>query len=184
MMVKTPIIHYSEIITISLLFHAAMIIGFTQRRQTVSESDVLLGNDFDRRQINVATLRESEREYIMLYQLLSIGAATVVAFNDLGFLNEDARFGISDGDSIEQLDILPPGQSVITPLITDIRNDFIAEEEECYSIQISPVDTPGFRELFTCNDDSTNSTNYFCQHTICIEDDDRKKSIEKIFVTA
>ena len=169
---------------LSLLFHVGMVIGFTQRRQIVSESDLLPGDDFVRRQINVATLRESEREYIMLYQLLSIGTATVVAFNDLGFINEDARFGVTNGDSIEQLDILPPGQSVITPLRTDIRNDFIAEDEECYSIQISPVDTPGFRELFTCNDDSTNPTNYFCQHTICIEDDDRKKCIEKIFVTA
>ena len=143
----------------------------TQRRQIVSESDVLPGDGFVRRQINVATLRQSEREYRMLYRLLSIGTATVLAFF-MGF--EDARFGISDGDSIEQWDYLPPGQSVITPLITFIRNDFIIEEEECFSIQISPRDTPGFRELFTCNDDSTNSTNYFCQHTICIEDDDGK----------
>ena len=159
-----------------------MIIGFTQRRQTVSESDVLPGDDFAQLQIDVATLRQSEREYGMLYRLLSIGTATVVAFNDLGFVNEDARFGFSDGDSIEQLDILQPGQSVITPLITDIRNDFKAEEEECYSIQISPVDTPGFIVLFTCNDDSTNPTNYFCRHTICIEDDDGKKCITGLHV--
>ena len=156
-----------------------MIIVFTQRRQSVSESDVLPGDDFVQLQIDVASLRMSEREYKIMYQLLSIGfgTATVVGFNDIGLVNEDARFGFSDGDSIEQLDILPPGQSVITPLITDIRNDFIIEEEECFSIQISPVDILGFRELFSCNDDSTNSTNYFCQHTICIEDDDGKKCI-------
>ena len=147
-----------------------MVIGFTQRRQTVPES-IFPGENLILL-IDVATQRVSEREYEILYQLHPIGTATVVGFNDFETLNEDARFGFSDDGIIGELNLLPPGESVITPVRTDIRNDFIPELEECYTIQISPVDTLGFRELFTCNDDSTNATNYFCRHTICIEDND------------
>ena len=35
-----------------------------------------------------------------------------------------------------------------------------------------PVDVPGRRELFTCNEDDSGAINYFCQTEICIEDDD------------
>ena len=40
------------------------------------------------------------------------------------------------------------------------------------SIRIFPVDIPGRRELFTCNEDVVGADNYFCEHTICIEDAD------------
>ena len=55
-----------------------------------------------------------------------------------------------------------------------IRNDIIPEEIECYTIRIFPVDVPGRCELFTCNEDNAGADSYFCEHTICIEDDDGK----------
>ena len=56
--------------------------------------------------------------------------------------------------------------------LTAIRNDFRPEYEECYSIQISPID---LKEVFMCDFVDTSSTppmSFFCEHTICIEDDD------------
>ena len=80
-------------------------------------------------------------------------------------LNYDARFGIVVEDPIEQVDFLAPGETLIT---SEMINDFIPENEECYSIQISPSDILGLRELFSC-DYSDGSMNFNCVHTICIK---------------
>ena len=144
-----------------------MIIGFTQRRQTVSEGENP-GYDFFFVSIDVATLRVSEREYTLLYQVFSSGSATVVSFSFYGS-DFDARFGNVESDPLEQIDFLYPGDSVINSILIAIRNDFIPEEEECFSIRIDD-----YNELFTCDRDGINSTNYFCENTICIEDDDGK----------
>ena len=60
---------------------------------------------------------------------------------------------------------------MIFPLVA-IRNDFIPEEKECFTIRIIQVDVPGRKELFTCKEDNAGADSYFCDHTICIEDDD------------
>lgn len=146
-----------------------MIIGFTERRQTVSESGVFPGVDAFILLVDVIALRVSEREHAMLYRLLFSGNATVMPFHFGN--NVDAHFGSIDS---YEINVLLPGESMATQLRTDIINDIIPEGEECYSIQISPVDTPGVRELFTCNTDDLDATNLFCEHTICIEDDDGK----------
>ena len=89
----------------------------------------------------------------------------------------DATFGFRvnlDGPIDEYRDLLP-GERTISPLLlTVIGNDFVPEEIECYTIRIFPVDVPGRRELFTCNEDNAGADSYFCEHTICIEDDDGK----------
>ena len=131
-------------------------------------------------QIDVATLRVSEREHRMLYRVLSSGTAIVVSFEFFDNLDFDARFGGVQADPIEQRDQLLPGRDIINPLITAIRNDFIPEDEECYSIQISPIDIPGLRELFMCDVVDTSSTppmSFFCVHTICIANDDGKNNV-------
>ena len=145
---------------------SAMVIGFTDRRQTVSE-----GLDEFPLELDVAILRVSEREHRILYRVLSSGTARVVSYTFFDSLDFDARLGIIQADPIEQMDILLPGRDSILPLQTAIRNDFVPEDEECFSIQISPVDIPGLRELFMC-DYSDDSRNIFCVHTICIENDD------------
>ena len=53
-----------------------------------------------------------------------------------------------------------------------IRNDFFIEEEECFTIGIFNQEVPGGLQ-FTCSD-GIDATNFFCEHTICIEDDDGK----------
>ena len=147
-----------------------MVIGFTQRRQTVSENGPVSSFLLD---IDVAILRPSEQEYGMIYRLISSGTATVAAFDSL-LRWTDAFFGSQKEDSIEQYNIIYPGETVINSLVTMIVDDFIPEEEECYTIQITQVDIPGsLRNQFTCTNDLVNS-NFSCTHTICIEDDDGK----------
>ena len=151
-----------------LILPLVMVIGFTERRRTVSESDVPVADSLQLL-INVSTLRVSEREYRMLYRVLSSGTATVVSFNMVDF---DARFGAIE---TEQLDVLLPGSDFISPLSVQIINDIVPEDEECFSIRISPINIPGLRELFMCDFvDNTIPLSIFCEHTICIEDDDGK----------
>ena len=150
-----------------------MVIGFTERRRTVSEGQVP-GVDEFQLEIDVAALRVSEREHPMLYRVLSSGTADVVSFEFRDNLDYDARCFVQ-ADPIEQEDVLLPGRNSTGPLRTAIRDDFIPEDEECYSIQIFPIDIPGLKELFSCDFVDTSSTppmNFFCEHTICIEDDD------------
>ena len=146
-----------------------MFIGFTERMRTVSEADVFPGDDIFNLRVDVSTERVSEREHRILYQVIPSSTATVVGFDTIGTLNFDARFGI-EGHPLEEQDSLIPGQSVPRSLVTQIRADFIPEDEECFTIQISPLYESGvsLKEYFMCNDGS--ASNYFCEHTICIED--------------
>ena len=153
-----------------------MVIGFTEERQCVAENEVP-GVDSFPVFIEPATLRVSEREHRMLYRLLASGAATVVSFASFFATDFDVRFGGIEGNPIEEMDFLDPGEDTVRPRRTLIINDFIPEDEECFTIQISPIHIPGLRELFMCDfvDMSTTPpTNYFCEHTICIKDDDGK----------
>ena len=156
-----------------------MVIGFTERRRTVSEGLFPDSDEFPL-QIDIATLRVSERLHRMLYRVLSSGTARVVSLAFRDNLNYDARFGTVQADPIEEEDRLLPLRDFITPLPTAIRNDFVLEDEECYSIRLSPIDIPGLRELFMCDFVDTTSTppmSFFCEHTICIEDDDGKINV-------
>ena len=161
---------------LNIISLSVMVIGFTERIRTLSEG-LLPGVDEFPLEIDVATLRESEREHRMLYRVLSSGIAEVVSFDYRNNLDFDARFGAVQADPIEEVDRLLPLRNSILPLHTAIRNDFVPEDEECYTIQISPIDIPGLRELFMCDfvDTSLNPPmSFFCEHTICIEDDDGK----------
>ena len=153
-----------------------MVIGFTEERQYVSENEIPGVHEF-LVFIDLATLKVSEREHGMLYRLRTIGTATVVSFASFSATDFDARFGDEEGDPIEEMDFLMPGEDTIRPLRIQIFNDILPEDEECFTIQVSPINIPGFRELFMCDfvDMSTTPpTNYFCEHTICIKDDDGK----------
>lgn len=157
-----------------------MIIGFAQRRQTVSEGEVPGEDVFI--DISTITLRASEIEHRILYRLLSIGTATVVPFTTFDTLDYDAQFGIEEGDHIEVLDSLEPGEIIISPQRVVIRNDFLPEDVECFSIRISPVENPGVRELFRCNEDDSTSVSFFCKHTVCIQDNDGKAISYQLFM--
>ena len=158
-----------------------MIIGFTERQRTVSEGIVPEGDDEFRLTYDVAALRTSERDHLMTFRLLeSSSTATVNTRQELGDVdvlrNNDAVFGDQreENKTIEVSLLLPLGKTtLLQDLPTFIRADIKAEYDECYSIQIFADDVPGVRQLFTCNSEA-NATNYFCEHEICITDDDGK----------
>ena len=167
-------LHFSDIIAHN--FVAAMLIGFTQRIRTVSEGQEG-AVDLFQLQIIISSLRSVEREHRMDICLLESSTnATVETYISASNMF-DATFGRRGNldDPITQSRDLSPGERTISsPLLTYIRNDFVPEEIECYTIRIFPVDVPGRRELFTCNEDDAGADSYFCEHTICIEDDDDK----------
>ena len=152
-----------------------MIIGFTQRTQRVSESMALPGEESFPLPIHVATLRTAEREYPMYFRVQ--GASSLAIVEPTGAMVDplyDATFGKRDTirDPIEVFFVLEALQDTISPLTTFIRNDRRPEYEECFTIRILPGDIPGNHVLFSCYDDYYGEDNYFCEHTICIMDDD------------
>ena len=158
-----------------------MVIGFTERRRTVSEGIVPEGFDEFRLTYDVAALRTSEMDYPMRFRLLEgISTATVHTRRELENVNilsnNDAVFGEEreDNDPIEvSVRLLQGSTTLPQELPTYIRADFVPEYEECYTVHIIAEDIPGFKQLFTCNSEA-NATNYFCEHEICIADDDGK----------
>ena len=156
-----------------------MVIGFTQRMQTVSES-IYPGVHSFLLEINVAPMHFSEVEHRMVYRVLSTGSATVVPYGSVQLNNVDVLFG-SEADPIEVMDLLNVGETNISPLEAEILNDFVPEDNECFSIRISPVDTVGVRELFVCDYiDDISHRNFSCEHTVCIEDDDGEYILDNV----
>ena len=158
-----------------------MIIGFTERRRTVSEGIVPSGFDEFRLTYDVAALRISERHHLMTFRLLEgISTATVNTRQELGDIdvlrNNDAIFGQmrAENNPIGESRSLPLGSTTLPhELVTFIRGDFALEDDECYTVRVFADNVPAVRQLFTCNSEA-NATNYFCEHEICIIDDDGK----------
>ena len=144
----------------------AIAVGFTQRVRTVSEnSDNFTIN------IDIATLSVSEREQKMIFRLESGGTAIVEPFNNDTNPLLDALFGsrFDPHGPLEEWFSLEPLKDSIPPLRVSIIADFRAEAEECFTIRLIPVNVPGHRELFSCNEDSSREDTYFCETTICID---------------
>ena len=92
-------------------FTIAMIIGFTERVHTVSESMVEPGADWATFIIDVATLRTAEREHWMIFRLqVSDSTVIVQPHYDITSIYVDASFGTRDSpdDPVEELDFLEP----------------------------------------------------------------------------
>ena len=156
-----------------------MVIGFSQRVRTVCECDALEGEDSIPIDIDVATQRLAEREHPMLFRLhVSTSTAIVDSRFDVTNPPLDFCFGIRlhpDGPIQEEFD-LKPLVATIPPLRAEIIDDLVPEDEECFTIRIFPVDVPGRRELFDCNEDEDGTTEFFCETTICIIDNDGRLS--------
>ena len=156
-----------------------MVIGFTQRRRTVSESQAAQGADGFTLVIGIVSQRTSEQEYRVLFRVEEGSGSAIVEANFIQFdPNFDARFGSREEESdpiVDARDLVAGNLELRTPLTTFVRNDFLAEDEECYTIGIQSPDVIGVRDIFECyDDDFPNATSFFCLHTICIEDDDGK----------
>ena len=153
-----------------------MIIGFTTRTVCVPENNTEPGFDVWFLPIEVATLRTAEREHPMIFRVQEASSSAIVEpIGDVVNQLYDATFGTRNnfGDPIEVFFVLEALEDTISPQTAFIRDDRRLEDaKECFTIRIFPVDVPGRRELFTCNEDDVGADNYFCQHTICVEDDD------------
>ena len=169
---------FLQSLVVFLFPHAVMVIGFSQRRVTVSEAGVEQGVDQFPLTINITSERTSEQELVVLFRVQeSSSTAKVEAIIQQFSTDFDAQFGTrsAEGEPIVDERLLQAGKLELqTELRTFIRNDFRAENQECYIISVvSPDQGPGVRQIFQCNNDADDGAiNFFCLHTICIEDDD------------
>ena len=144
---------------------AGINIGFCRRSQTVSEADTLPFQDDFIISTCVHAMNSSDTMYNFIVHVLetSSSTATVNASSNRvsRLMHIDAIFGTSQ--TLER-HFISGGEDLFIPL--RITNDFIPEEQECFTLQIIPPDA------LSCNEDEDNASDYFCLHTICIEDDD------------
>ena len=166
-MIEPPL---SFIISIHCFF-SVMIIGFTNRGITVSEGDALPGTDTFKILIGVHFSRPSEVVHNIVFRHLESASTATVEFERMAGV--DALFGTVDSDPIVVQRLLTSEDTFTedrrTPsLAVTIINDFIPEDEECFSITITSEDVFGHREVFKCGDDM----GFFCTYTVCILDDD------------
>ena len=153
-----------------LLHFIALFIGFTQRSQTVSEGSSGAVDIFSIG-IDIAVSRTTEREYRMMFILEQNSTAIVEPSTAISRADFDAAFG-TGSPTMELRDLREGRNAIFPPLTSSINNDFIPEEEECFTIRIFPIDSQG---SFLCNDDDdADAVSFFCNHTICIQDDDGK----------
>ena len=170
MMVKVAIL-------IIVVLSAAMIIGFTTRLTITSERDVPEGFDaFPIIGVSLSTLRTAEREHPLTIRFQETISNATVLPGGVAIDPYDAAFGTrpnNDPDEpIIQQETLGPLENSFAPLQVTIRDDFVPEPYECFSMAIDADDVIGRRELFMCNEDGTGATSFFCDHTVCIIDDD------------
>ena len=149
-----------------------MVIGFTERIQSISESEVQ-PEGFIPITINVSTLRVSESSHPLVIRYQMVGSVAIV--EPLIYPKEvqfDALYGSHDNGSStieEYRDIVPASLQVM------VYNDLIPEEQECFTLRIIPVDAPGIRTPLICSEGNQDDlSSFFCEHTICIQDDDGK----------
>ena len=134
--------------------------------------------------IDVHSRITSEVEYTIGFRHIQVGAVATVETGD--FLDPifdtdfDATFGDRPnpndaGDPLETSRILQVGRlEPLRPLRTVIFPDIRLEEDECYIISIFIIDTEtgGGRVNYDCNENANNPEDFFCDHTICILNDD------------
>ena len=156
-----------------------MFIGFTERIQTVSEGEVQ-PEEYIPITVDVSTNRISELNYNVYFRYQDVTSSAIV--EPLGFSNVeyDALFGeqLDSNEPIQELRQIKSGQTS-TSIQLMIFNDIIPEEEECFTLRILSADIPGVRELSECNE---NGDSFFCEHTICIIDDDGKYIAKKVIM--
>ena len=153
-----------------------MIIGF---RTDITTTNETLGTF----SIDVHSRIKSEVEYAIGFRHIRQGAVATVETDILDTIFDtdfDARFGYrlnpnNQYDPLETTRILQVGLlEPIRPLVTTIFPDVRPEGDECYTINIFIIDTvtSGGRVNYECNDNEDNPDDFFCDHTVCILDND------------
>ena len=143
-----------------------MILGFGERRQTVSEADATSGEKNFTLNISISSLRTSELKHIVEVCSFNYGEPAIEPSNDIQNPMFDGTFGLRQEyrGPLCQRQVLRVNTTVLPPLQVLIRDDVIPEEEECFelSIRLNPLN-------FICNDAGGE---FLCLHEICIVDND------------
>ena len=158
-------------------YSAAMIIGF-RTGMTIRNETLGIFN------IDVHSKITSEVEYTIGFRHIRVGAVATVETDDIldPIFDEDfdAKFGDrpnpnNAGDPLETTRILQVGRlEPWRPLTTVVFSDIRPEEDECFTISIFIIDsvTGGGSVNYDCNENENNPDDFFCEHIICILDDD------------
>ena len=168
-MTTSPFINTFQLAALGM---ATVTIGFTQRSQTVSEASVLSGQHLLHLPDIVTAAAQSPvtRDYTIVFEHIEFGSAAIVESGISVHPGFDALFGTRFGGRLQVTRLLRSGETQIAPLSVSLRNDFVPEEVECFAIRIF---ISGGTQ-FMCNNEDT-ASNFFCTHTICIEDDEGDK---------
>ena len=167
------VLHYESAQYVGISYVAMKKIGFSQRIQTVSEADVVVPDeDIITVTLSITADSVASTEYkLLLQQQESNSTALVESTSDTTRTDFDALFGTRDtaDQPLKEFHALYAGEISFRTYVY-IRNDFVIEEEECFTVNLSSRGVVPF----LCNDDAL-ATSFFCSHTICIEDDDGTK---------
>ena len=121
--------------------------------------------------VHVSTNKISELNYNVYFRYQDVISSAIVEPLSSNDVEYDALFGeqLDSNEPIQELQEIRPGQNS-TSIELMIFNDLIPEEEECFTLQIQAID-PSLMSPPKCNE---NGDSFFCEHTICIIDDDGK----------
>ena len=158
------------------IYSIEMFIGFTQRTQTVSESQAPPNSDRFMTPLDVRAMIISEKEFRVNFILLSASTNTEVQATNLVLKAPDALFGTRDNagsDIMDTRSLVILNDTLHTPLEATIIDDFRTEILEFFTIEIDILDSDD-RDNFECGKDAAipPPTGFFCQHTVYIVDDD------------
>ena len=160
------------------IYSVDMVIGFSQRSQTVSESQAPPNSDRFMTPLDVRAMIISEKEFRVNFILLSASANTEVQATNLVLKSPDALFGTRESatakiNDTRTLRVLETIVGTPTPLDATIIDDFRPEGEESFTIKIRIPDS-GDRDNFECTTDEEVPPpgGFFCRHTIFIVDND------------
>ena len=150
----------------------AMLLGFGERRQTVSEAQAPPGEDRFTIDILITSLRTSEIDYEVGVRSVIEGQPIIEPVDMILNPMFDGLFGTREMNTINNLvfvEILNIDTTMLPILQVTIRNDNTPEDEECFDLSIFPVNPAPMIDNFECN---FVGDEFLCEHTICIEDDD------------
>ena len=160
---------------------AAMIIGFSQRRQTVSEADrTFIQDQSFPISVGVMSMITSEINYNISFEAFSGNMGQKASVGDIqqkDILDYDALFGEfnhSTGNLQVTSRMFSGSTFPNSPLTVTIINDFTPEPQECFTMGIGIVipDIVRSRDVYKCFNEEEDVDTFFCLHEICIEDDD------------
>ena len=157
------------------IYSIEMFIGFTQRIQTVSESQAPGNSDRFNTLLDVRAKIISEKRFQVNF-ILESGPTTEVQATNLVLKSPDALFGTREdavSDIMDTRSLVILNDTLRTPLEATIIDDFRTENLEFFTIEIDILDSDD-RDNFECGKDAAipPPTGFFCQHTVYIVDDD------------